>query len=210
VIARASRPVASPIKDPFTDARSRFLAGRFGVSVFIVSLAVLFVATVIGLVVVRVQLGREGTWPEDLPGLPWTLVVSTLVLIVSSGTMHRAVTAVRGSDDARGTVRRRLAATTALGLLFLLLQLGSWIAWLEPVRERWSASEEWRLALTGFYVLTGLHAVHVVGGIAALVRAARFDGPADALRERVEFSAMYWHFLGIVWLGVYGLLAIWT
>ena len=210
MIARASRPVPVPVKDPFADPRSRSIAGRFGITLFIVSLAVLFAATVLGLVIVRVQLGRDGVWPTDLPPLPWTLAVSTLVLVVSSVTMQRSVTAARQEADPRALVRRRLAMTTALGGLFLLLQLGCWIAWLEPVRDRWAASEEWRLALTGFYVLTGLHAVHVIGGLAALVRAARYDGTVEALRDRVEFCALYWHFLGVVWLCVYALLLIWN
>jgi cytochrome c oxidase subunit 3 len=155
---------------------------------------VLFVATMLALVVVRIELGRRGMWPADVPAPPWGIAVSTVLLGVSSVTMQKAA-----SDP------RMLRATLALGVGFLLVQAACWLSWSGVIRAKWDGSEEWRLALTAFYVLTGLHAAHVVGGLLAIALA--IARPAGA--ARVRFCALYWHFLGVVWLVIVALLLVW-
>jgi cytochrome c oxidase subunit 3 len=196
-------------KSPFADEQSGFSAGRFGMVLFLVSLGVLFAATVVGLVVIRVQLTQKDLWPDDLPGLPVTLWIGTLVILASGGTMQWALVAAR-RDDAKA-LRRALNLTTALGVAFLVIQAGSWLWWSGAVSARWSESEAFRLALTGFYVLSGLHALHVIGGIAALITTS-----VRAIRGRytsrnhagLRYCAMYWHFLDALWLVLFAILLI--
>ena len=61
---------------------------------------------------------------------------------------------------------------------------------------------EQRFLLTAFYVLTGMHAVHVIGGLVPLVVITRraFAGRDDPQHAGVIYTAMYWHFLDAVWL----------
>jgi cytochrome c oxidase subunit 3 len=196
-------------KTPFADPQESQSAGRFGMVLFLISLGVLFAATVVGLVVIRVQLAQKDLWPNDLPGLPVTLWIGTLVIIASGATMQWALVAVR--TDQRKTLRLALNLTTALGVAFLVIQAGSWWWWSSAVADRWHESETFRLALTGFYVLSGLHALHVIGGIAALIVTT-----LRAIRRRysshgyagVRYCAMYWHFLDAVWLVLFALLLI--
>jgi cytochrome c oxidase subunit 3 len=217
------------VKNPFADLRHRFAAGRMGLAIFLVSLAVLFAATVVGFVIVRLQLQRDGLWPTDLPGLPWWLGPSTLVLMASSGSMHFVQVAAQrgegsgGAEIARGAgtsggaapaVVIRLALTLLLGVLFLAIQALAWREWTVAVHDRWDGSEGWRFALSGFYVLTGLHGLHVLGGLVALaVTLARAVGVrphrgAPELAHAVRGCATYWHFLGAVWLALVGLMIV--
>lgn len=186
---------------PFTDHHSRFLAGRFGMKVFLLSLMMLFAATLVGFAVIRIQLEQRSVWPQDLPPLPHLVWVSTLVLVASSASVQWAVTGVRRGSDKQ--LRTGLLLTLALGVLFLIVQSVCWLTWLETVSLRWSESEEYRFALTSFYVLTGLHALHVIGGLIPMFvvtrRAIRGWYWPD-YRSGVEFTATYWHFLGGVWI----------
>ncbi|MBT8486956.1 MAG: cytochrome c oxidase subunit 3 [Phycisphaerae bacterium] len=194
----ASRSIAT--RTPFREIHAQHRAGRFGLTLFLISLGVLFAATLIGLAVVRVQLSRKGVWPESLPRPPVLLLLSTLVLLVSSVTVEGAARAL--ARDAVDVGGRKLAATIGLGLGFLVLQAWAWWRWLAVVEMRWDDASEGRLALTAFYVLTGLHAVHVIGGLIALAyAAARYRGTGAAMRARQ--SAVYWHFLGGVWVVLY-------
>jgi cytochrome c oxidase subunit 3 len=200
-----ARPDA--LKSPFEDERDRAIAGRFGMTLFLVSLGVLFAATALGLVVVRIQLTQRGLWPDDLPAFPRSLWLGTLVLAVSSGTMHAALTAARRGRP----IGRWLAATAALGSAFLGIQAMGWLAWLSVVSGRWEESEAWRIALTGFYVLTGIHGLHVIGGLAGLARTTRGAARGRYTPEHhhgVVACSMYWHFLGAAWLAIFAMLCV--
>ena len=65
-----------------------------------------------------------------------------------------------------------------------------------------------------FYLITGMHGLHIVGGLAGLaaVTARAYVGGASGARLRlgVELSAMYWHFLLFVWLVVFVILTGWA
>ena len=65
-----------------------------------------------------------------------------------------------------------------------------------------------------FYLITGMHGLHIVGGLVALaattMKAWNADWRMDRLRLSVELCAMYWHFLLFVWLAVFVLLNGWA
>ena len=174
-----------------------------GMRLFLLSLGVLFAASVIGYVSIRLLVIGE---PPALPPLPRGLWLSTLVLPASSGTMQTALGAAR-----RGRRRRLaggMAATTVLGFAFLGVQAMCWIQWAGPMSQSLGGSEQAYL-LTGFYVLTGLHALHVIGGLIPLTvvtaRACAGRYSADH-HPGVAYIAMYWHFLAGVWLVLFATL----
>jgi cytochrome c oxidase subunit 3 len=196
-------------KSPFDDTSASSTARRFGMVLFLISLGVLFAATVLAFAVVRVQLDRDGLWPDDLPALPAALWASTVLLLASGVTMHAALRSARAGDAAR--LRRRLHATTALGVAFLVVQVGCWWLWHRSVAGYDESSDGFRLALTAFYVLSGIHALHVVGGIAGLLftssRAVLGRYTAEH-HTGVRACAMYWHFLDVVWIVLFALLLV--
>ncbi len=148
--------------------------------------------------------------------LPTLLLVNTFVLLLSSLGMELARRQFRGeavlaSGDAAPKISSSeqskmpwLAMTLVLGLLFLF---GQWTAWKQ-------------LAASGFYVsstpsssfvylLTGTHAVHLMGGILALFVAsiAGLFGRALARRSIViDVTAWYWHFMAGLWVYILCLL----
>jgi cytochrome c oxidase subunit 3 len=97
-----------------------------------------------------------------------------------------------------------MLATLALAIAFLVAQ---GFAWRELLQQQLTVSD----SLYGwtFYVLTGLHALHVLGGLPPMVittvRAARAAYTPEDHRG-IAYCAMYWHFLDGVWLVLYATL----
>ncbi|MFB6118778.1 heme-copper oxidase subunit III [Halosegnis sp.] len=142
---------------------------------------------------------RLAEWtPMAVPhGLLGTLVaVNTVLLVVSSGTFHLAVSALESGDDRR--FQGWLAGTLLLGTMFLA---GQTIEYGELLGEGFLPTNGGFAAV--FYGLTGLHGLHVALGAVligiVLARGLRGDyGPErDTSVETVE---LYWHFVDAVWL----------
>lgn len=189
--------------DPFDAAPQRSAAWRMGMRVFVVMVVVLFVASILGYLVVRIGDQGGAPWrPADAPGLPKALLASTALLVVTSGALHGAVRAAQRGDRRR--CARDAAIALASALLFLVSQA---LAWWSLV-ERHLGIESSLYAWT-FYVLTALHALHVIGGLPSLTlvafRARRgcYGPGAD---DGPVLAAMYWHALGAIWLVLYSTL----
>ena len=175
-------------------------AGVLGMWVFLASLAVLFIAAIVGFLIVRLRAdGGPPTAPLRLPIGMWA---ATMVLLAGSVSIHRALHAIRGGRQT--ACSRLLAVALVLGVLFLAVQ--SW-NWWELIRRSLTASSN--LGAFTFFMLTGLHAAHVIGGFALLAivwersRRGRYDGQ---LHSGVTYAAMYWHFLDGVWLVLFAVL----
>ncbi|RWM14214.1 MAG: cytochrome-c oxidase [Mesorhizobium sp.] len=142
---------------------------------------------------------------QALP-LPRVLWFNTGVLVLSSVALQCAsVAARRGQID---TVRLGLvtAGLTALGFL-----IGQLVAWRELTADGYLLTAN--PANSFFYLITGMHGLHILGGLVGLSRttAGAWNGtPPERLRLSVELCAMYWHFLLFVWLAIFALLAGWA
>lgn len=190
-------------RSPFADRGARETALRLGMILFLITLAVIFAATLLAYVIVRLSPVNADAWrPAGAGSLPTILAASTAVLLLSSGTMHLALVAARRPKGrASGRVAGWVAATFALGVLFLVLQVVGW-GQATAANIRFDQS----LYAWTFYVLTGLHALHLLAAFpplaVVLVRAARGAYGADATGGLV-LCAMYWHFLDAVWIILY-------
>lgn len=166
---------------------------RTGILLFIISEVTLFGAFFATYFVLR---GASAAWPPtpdlERPELP-LVAANTLILLSSSLTMQRAVGAVRRDD--RGAAARLLAATLALGAVFLLIQA------FEFSRNAFGIGDG--VFGSTFYTLTGLHGAHVSAGllaIGALLRRTRRGLVGRANGPAVEAVSYYWHFVDLVWL----------
>ena len=167
-----------------------------GMVMALASWTMLFVALFFSYAVLRLN---AATWPPDgLAPLPKALpFLNTLVLLASSVFLHRGTRPE--SEETPGTLRRALLGTMALGGLFLALQLAVWI----PLWQR-----GFRIDNTGtygsiFYGLTVFHALHVLAGLLALalLLPGAFSGRHTSGRSSaVRLSAMFWHFVDVVWV----------
>lgn len=187
---------------PFTDPTARFDAGRFGMWLLILTLAVIFASTLLAYVFVRLSPNNAGNWPPpNMPPLPQALVLSTLLLLVSSGTMHVALTAARRGEPGVGGW---MAVTFGLGCAFLAVQLYAWIVAMQANMAFTRHLYAWT-----FYVLTVLHALHLLGGIVPMgfvARNARLGRYGPGRLAGITYCAMYWHFLDAAWLVLYATL----
>lgn len=154
--------------------------------------------------------GFEDTWPTNGPaelggdfermgalGLPF---INTAILLTSSVTVTIAHHALR--EGKRGMVLAFLGLTVLLGFIFVFLQAEEYI----------HAYQEMNLKLTTgiygstFFMLTGFHGMHVsIGAIMLLVIWLRVLKGHFSPKHHFAFeaSAWYWHFVDVVWLGLY-------
>lgn len=176
-------------------------ASRSGIWVGIFAITMSFAAFTSALYV------RQGAGDGVHIVLPPIIYANTIALLLSSFTIEKSR---RRMGLGSGALELRqgmawLAFTLILGLAFVG---GQYLAW-------------WHLAAQGlylatnpnnsfFYVFTAMHAVHLLGGIAALVYLlTRLAGSHRTLRQSLfGTTAIYWHFMGVLWL--YLLLVIGT
>jgi cytochrome c oxidase subunit 3 len=164
-----------------------------------------------------VDLSRPGYVQGWVPvRLPWTiLVINTVILILSSVTIEFArrevtreaalapVRSIPGVSLGDETHFPWLGLTTILGIAFLAGQLFVWS----------------KLSLDGFhlaggtsvsfvYILTGMHGLHLTGGLIALIvanLAAILHRPVEMRRIVVDITAWYWHCMTILWICILAL-----
>ena len=184
----ASGPAAPPIN-----------AGELGMAAFIAALSSFFAASIVIYLLMR---RMHQPWPPaGFPALPSTLWLSTLAIVFASVTMHGAVLAAR-RDDTIG-LQRNLAATLILGLGFLGLQSYAWYAiWRQVAAVAGLGSAYLKM----FYLMTGLHAAHVLGGLVplAMVTVAAYQCMYGRKKNAaVRYTALYWHFLDAVWCAIF-------
>jgi cytochrome c oxidase subunit 3 len=135
---------------------------------------------------------------------PWVLWLNTLVLIASSAGFHWAwVNADKGNLEG---IKTGLLAGGVASFAFLAGQLWAWQLLVDLGYYNMANP-----AIGFFYLLTGLHGVHLLGGLVAWFRTTakiRAEVEIDQLRMSVELCAVYWHFLLVVWLVLFSLLLL--
>jgi cytochrome c oxidase subunit 3 len=180
--------------------RSPIPAVKIGLYVFLAVVGALF-SLFISAYLMRV--GTPDWWSTPIPRLFW---LNTAMLIVSSAAMQWAKTeAERGRDD---PMRTALLAALATAILFLTGQV---FAWRELTQAGYVLADN--PANSFFYVITGMHGLHILGGLVALGRTTvkAWSAPASRrLRLSVDLCAVYWHFMLAVWLILFALFAGWA
>lgn len=156
----------------------------------IVSIIMMFAAFTSAYLVRR----AEGNWLEF--NIPVIFTYSSIVLLISSISMHLAYWAAK--KDRFLLLRSAISITFALGIGFLVMQV---IGWGELTRNN--------VFLVGnpsgsfFYVLSGLHGLHIISALIVLIFAlvAAFSMKIHAKRlNQMEMCVTYWHFLDLLWL----------
>jgi cytochrome c oxidase subunit III len=166
------------------------------VSAALVAIAMLFVAFTIAYLARR----QEPGWGTVV--MPPVLWLTTAILLASSGTLEWARHRI-AHGDIRG-LKRGLTATAWLGVAFLAGQLAAWH----------SLAAQGAYISTNphsgfFYMLTGAHGAHLLGGLVALgiiVGKAYAGRYGIASHAGVNVFALYWHFMDVLWLYLFALL----
>lgn len=186
------------VEDLHAGSEPPLQAAKLGLQMFIVVASVLFSLSVI-VYSDRMLLADWRPLPE-----PWLLWLNTVVLILSSVALQRALVSARRRQ--MDGVRIGLAAASLLALAFLA---GQFVVWQQLIGLGYFAATNPANAF--FYMLTALHGLHLVGGLVACGRttARVWLGFDEAeIGASVELCAIYWHFLLVVWLVLFGLLLL--
>jgi cytochrome c oxidase subunit III len=170
---------------------------RTGIWVGLAAIAMSFAALTSALYV------REGSGYSDWThiSIPSILWFNTLALILSSVTLerarHRVAAFMRGQEIGRSVPMLWLNVTMFLGLVFVV---GQYFAWLKLRSEGLYLPTNPNSSF--FYVLTGVHAIHVLGGLGGLSRVMlKFRSPSNRLRRStMDATSYYWHFMGLLWI----------
>jgi cytochrome c oxidase subunit III len=201
--------------------RMRLRRARLGIAVGIIGIVMVFVSFTSAYVV------RQGM-PSFDPGtnslvhewfpvpLPRLLLINTFVLLLSSVAMELArrqtarqvalaqAAAIPGVSLGEEKRIPWLALTAMLGLIFLA---GQWMVWRELAARGFYLSTS---ASSSFvYLLTGVHGVHLMGGIVALLTACTASWLRRPLNSQFvvqDVTGWYWHFMAILWVYILCLL----
>jgi cytochrome c oxidase subunit 3 len=177
---------------------------RIGTWVALASITMFFTALTSAYIV---RAASANDWrPLALPRVLW---LSTALILLSSGTLEAARRNLKRLLD--GEYVRWLLATATLGVGFLLSQ---WFAWRQLLRQGVFLASNPHSSF--FYLLTATHALHLLGGLLALVyllfrtRHSRDDARAEAKRlAAADAVGIYWHFMDGLWIYLFLLLFLW-
>jgi len=173
---------------------------RIGLGIFLAVVGSLF-ARFFSAYAMRMQLPDWRTLP--IPAILW---LNTAMLVLSSLALHGANRAVR-----RGEMPELRMGLLAAGISALAFLSGQLLAWRQLTGEGYLLAANPANAF--FYVLTGVHGLHLLGGLVALGRTtekAWCETTTEPLRLSVELCATYWHFLLLIWLVFLSVLTGWA
>ncbi|MBI2755257.1 MAG: heme-copper oxidase subunit III [Chloroflexi bacterium] len=199
-------PAHGDVHRPMPGARNN---EWLGMVLFLLSEAIIFGAIFAQYFYVRTQ---QPTWPpfgaERVPAAPLALGL-TVILGLSGFTAHWAQTAARRDDQE--SLRAWLAVTIALGVVFLVgqgVEYSSLLAGQGLFGEAGRAPLGINSGIYGsvFFTLTGLHGLHVTGGVIALsvvLGRALMNHFTPSNHFAVEGTILYWHFVDVVWFVLY-------
>ena len=172
------------------------LAKKLALRVFLAVVAVLFMLLVVAY---GGRMAYEDWRPAPQVSLLWA---NTFVLILSSVALQWAQYSVR-----RGRMDAMRAGLLAGGAFTVVFLFGQVLAWRQlGAMVYFDVSNP---AIAFFYLITGVHGLHLLGGLVAWGRTVvKVWGNFDVakVRQSVELCTVYWHFLLLVWLVLFGLL----
>lgn len=138
-------------------------------------------------------------WPRPFHSIT-NVALMTFILLTSSLTILIGVRSAQ-KDDKAGAFRWTMI-TAVLGILFAILHIREWMGMIAEGANLFH--NPWGTPLFGsvFFSITGLHLLHVTGGVVALIAVAiRYNGGRYG-SDDLEVTGLYWHFVDLVWMFV--------
>jgi cytochrome c oxidase subunit III len=174
--------------------------GKLGIWLFLASEVMLFGALFSTYIILRTG---STEWPFGELNV-WLGMANTFVLIGSSVTMVMAWASLKLNDW--GKHRLYLILTVALACLFLV---NKYFEYADHLARNEYPSHSTFLAI--YYTLTGLHGLHIVGGIVVMLYlygpgAKLYGRSPEQFTNRIEYTGLYWHFVDLVWIFLFPLL----
>jgi len=190
----------------FAESQDRRADKAKFVTWFLLLVVLMTFGGLIGAYIVVATNGAAEWRPFALPIQTW---ISTGLIILSSVAYHIGKTAL--FDDEFSKARKFFVGTAVLGATFISSQI---LVWLALVNRGFYLKGNPYAGF--FYILTAIHAIHVMGGIIALgTTLLRTWHPTNSLDEYVyrrnlaRSVGWYWHFMGALWIVLFVLLGFW-
>ena len=171
-------------------------AKKFLVWLFIISSFMIFAGLTSGFIVYTAGSPDRGLKTI----LPQAFKYSTVIIILSSITMHLAYKAAKRLKFRQQKVY--LAATIVLGILFMVVQFHAW----QVLTRQGVYFVNYNASQSFIYVFTGFHMLHIFAGILMLVNSltgALKNIPQVRNLFRLEVTSIFWHFTDILWIYLY-------
>ena len=173
--------------------------GRAGIWWFLASEIMTFGGLLGSYVLARIA---AGGWAEEMTHLNANIAAfNTLLLVSSSLTIVLAHRAAEAGERERA--RNLLWVTVAIGIWFIANK-----AWEYSIEIHHGYVPSTSTFWSFYYAMTGLHALHVIGGIIwnACMAIAAYRTIWPKVAHRVEYAGLYWHFVDVVWIFLFPLL----
>lgn len=141
-------------------------------------------------------------WPRPFHGAAeiTNIALMTFILLTSSLTMILGVRSAQKSDKAGAF--RWIMVTAVLGILFAVLHIREWMGMISEGATLFHNPWGTPLFSSTFFSITGLHLLHVTGGVIALIAVGiRYRG-GRYKADDLEVTGLYWHFVDLVWMFV--------
>lgn len=171
-------------------------AKKMAIWLFIIADAATFAACLVAYGFLR---NGAANWPRPFHSI-LNVSLMTFILLTSSLTMLLGVRAAKAGDKS-GAFRWTII-TAVGGIFFALLHIREWLALIGEGMKLFS--NPWGAPLFGasFFCITGLHLLHVTGGVIALIVVGlRYMG-GRYNADDLEVTGLYWHFVDLVWMFV--------
>jgi cytochrome c oxidase subunit 3 len=203
----------TPVSKAFVETAGERAADRFGMWVFLATEAMLFGAVLVAYFILRLH--YPAGWAGGSKALSLFLgTLNTAILLTSSLAMAVAVEAAKGRQMV--LARRALWVTAALGAAFVLVKSYEYYDDVErgllPIlggdwKSHGPDPAHAQLFLNLYLAMTGMHAVHLLIGIALVVFMVFYArAPGEPSAMRITSTGLYWHFVDIVWVFLFPLL----
>jgi cytochrome c oxidase subunit 3 len=173
---------------------------KLGVWLFLGGEVMLFGSLILTIIVFRVKYTAQYADFKNYLSIP-LVGVNTLILVLSSYLVVRALQAARSDDSRRA--RRYLLGVMVGGALFLS---GQAIEWSDMFQGGVSVDS---LFGTPFFTVTGIHGTHVLIGLAwasFVIIQVLYTADSKRNAQGIEVFGLYWHFVDIVWIVLFSLI----
>lgn len=186
--------ISDKISDNLEEKANRVLSKKMILWIFIITIFMMFAAWTSAYIFKR---SEGGNWLIfDVPNL---MIYSTLVLFVSSISMHLAYTS--GQKDNLERLKIALIFTLFLGLVFVFMQFLSFKHLID--RQIYFTGKNSSVSASFLYIFTFIHALHIVAGVVFLLITLA-KSLANHIHSKnmltLELCATFWHFLDALWI----------
>ena len=182
------------IKNIETQKEDQFTS-YFGMLIALGSFSMLFIALLASYGILRV---RSGIWMSNtIETMPLTLAgVNTIVILISSITLFMASKA--NERENKIVTLNQIYTTIIIGLVFLSLQI---ILWNVLINDGFTITSH--QAGSVFYMLSGLHGLHILGGLISLIWLIFKIRVNNLILKPMRLVSMFWHYLTLIWIVIF-------